>query len=132
MINLPETLDPQQDYETEAKKPAATDLPLSPGKVLLDLNADGVIDVLAARCLSDDPGNCTTRQKAYDYSRTAVNPKAYTGLWCQNLLMFPLSTALGAQKHGRPSPGVSQRLLGGVAHAGILLHHVADEVFSCG
>lgn len=73
MINQPETLDPKQDYKTEAEKPAATDLPLSPGKVLLDLNADRVIDVLAARRLSDDPGNCTTQQQANDYFRTAVN-----------------------------------------------------------
>lgn len=71
-------------------------------------------------------------KKAYDYSRTAANPKAYTGMWCQNLLLSPLSAALGAQKHRGASPGVSQRLLGGVAHAGVLLHHVADEVFSCG
>lgn len=40
----------------------------------------------------------------------------------QNLLIFPLSAA---------SPGVSERLFGAVAHAGVLLHHVADEIFRC-
>lgn len=49
------------------------------------------------------------QQKVRDYLRMAVNPKLF-----------------------RASPGVSERLLGGVAHAGILLHHVADEIFGCG
>lgn len=61
MINLPETLDPKQDYEAEAETAAATDLPLRPGKVLLDLHADRVIDVLAARRLSDDPATESLR-----------------------------------------------------------------------
>lgn len=49
----------------------STDLPLGLSKVLLDLNADGIVDVLASGRLSDYPGKQDT--KAYLYFREQVN-----------------------------------------------------------
>lgn len=53
----------------------STDLPLGLGEVLLDLNADRIVDVLAAGRLSDNPGKQTTEQSACIYFKVEVNPE---------------------------------------------------------
>lgn len=46
-----------------------TNLPLGLGKVLLDLDADRIVDVLAAGRLADNPGKQMTEQNASIYLR---------------------------------------------------------------
>lgn len=50
-----------------------TNLPLGLGKVLLDLNADRIVDVLAPGRLSDYPGKQMTEQNAYFYFKATLS-----------------------------------------------------------
>lgn len=52
-----------------------TDLPLGLGKVLLDVDADRIVDVLAPCRLSDYPGNQTREENKHIYSKEQVNPE---------------------------------------------------------
>ncbi len=53
----------------------STDLPLGLGEVLLNLNADRIVDVLAPGRLSDNPGKQMKEQNAYIYFVVEVNPE---------------------------------------------------------
>lgn len=100
-----------------------TDLPFTFGKVLLDLSADGFVDVLVQSRVSRDPvtsaGPCQAglckSTKAPTNQQNVTDKAKYAG----DVFLLRLL------------PRVLQRLLTRVPLGGLLLHQVADEIFGC-